>query len=246
MDLIKFLSRGHIKASEFVPSILKRLLRLVMKKIHLPYEFVDGLPVSRESLNIVDVGANRGQFCEKLLISYPNAKILAIEPQANLAENLLNKFQSDKLIVRQCGFGESNYMHNLNIMSESGASSFKKQHEKHSKTNPHLHLIKTSIVDVRKGSEVIEEVFGSEDIFLIKIDVEGFELNCLKGLSSIFTKIKFILIEISSTRTDSYAHEILNILNLLSETHDLMNLNDVIRNEKGWIIQADFLFKRND
>jgi FkbM family methyltransferase len=219
---------------------------LFKKKIRIPYEFVEGLPISQEYLNIVDIGANKGQFCEKLLISYPNAKILAIEPQVSLAKDLLNKFKTDRLIVKQCGFGESNYRHNLNIMSESGASSFKDQHLKHSKTNPHLRLINTINVDVRKGSEVIEEVFSGENIFLIKIDVEGFELNCLKGLSSIFTRIKFILIEISSVRADSYAREILDILNLLSETHDLVSLNDIIRDKKGWIVQADFLFKLND
>ena len=42
--------------------------------------------------------------------------------------------KTDRLIVKQCGFGEANYNHNLNIMSESGASSFKDQHVKHSKT----------------------------------------------------------------------------------------------------------------
>ncbi len=246
MNLIKLLSKGHIRPDELVPSIFNRLLRLCKKKIRIPYEFVEGLPISEEYLNIVDIGANKGQFCEKLLISYPNAKILAIEPQVNLAKDLLNKFKTDRLIVKQCGFGEDNYRHNLNIMSESGASSFKDQHVKHSKTNPHLHLINTSNVDVRIGSEVIEEVFGPKNIFLIKIDVEGFELNCLKGLSSIFTKIKFILIEISSVRTDSYAREILDILNLLSQTHDLISLNDIIRDDKGWIVQADFLFKLND
>jgi len=246
MNLIKFLSRDHISPAEFVPSIFNRLLRLAKKKIRIPYEFVEGLPISGDFLNIVDVGANKGQFCEKLLISYPNAKILAIEPQANLANDLLNKFKTDRLIVKQCGFGDANYNHNLNIMSESGASSFKDQHVKHSKTNPHLHLINISNVNVRKGSEVIAEVFNDENIFLIKMDVEGFELNCLKGLSSIFTKVKFILIEISSVRTDSYAREILDILNLLSQTHDLVSLNDIIRDEKGWIVQADFLFKLND
>jgi FkbM family methyltransferase len=246
MNFIKFLSRGHIKPAEFVPSILNRLLRLIKKKIRVPYEFVEGLPISAESLNIVDIGANRGQFCEKLLISYPNAKILAIEPQVELADELVRKFNSDRLIVKQCGFGEANYRHDLNIMSESGASSFKDQHAKHSKINPHLSLISTSTVDVKKGDDVIGEVFGAENIFLVKIDVEGFEVNCLKGLSSSLSKIKFILIEISSVRADSYIHDVIEILNLLVSTHDLVSLSDIIRDEKGWIVQADYLFKRND
>jgi FkbM family methyltransferase len=212
----------------------------------MPYEFVEGLPISKEYLYIVDVGANKGQFCEKLLISYPNAKILAIEPQANLARNLSSNFQGDRLVVRQCGFGEANYKKKLNILSESGASSFKNQHAKHSKSNPHLNLIKTSIVDVRKGSEVIEEVFNKKNIFLVKIDVEGFEINCLKGLLPSLPRIKFILIEISSVRADSFAREIIDILNLLYKTHDLLNLHDIIRDENGRIIQADFLFKIND
>jgi FkbM family methyltransferase len=245
MNIIGFLSNGHIKGAELIPSIAIRIFRLVKKKLGIQYQFVQGLPISNEKLNIVDVGANKGQFCEKLLISYPNAKVLAIEPQTDLAFQLLNKFATDRLIVRQCGLGEANYKDKLNVMSESGASSFKRQHIKHSKTNPHLTLVNTTTVEIRKGDDVINEVFRNEDIFLAKIDVEGFELNCLKGLQKCLPRINFILIEISSVRTDSYLKDILSIMDILSKTHDFISLNDIVYDEKGWIVQADYLFKLN-
>jgi hypothetical protein len=47
-------------------------------------------------------------------------------------------------------------------------------------------------------------------------------------------------------RADSYIHDVIEILNLLASTHDLVSLSDIIRDEKGWIVQADYLFKRND
>ena len=66
--------------------------------------------------------------------------------------------------------------------------------------------------EITTVSDIIDE-YKIKNIDLIKIDVEGFELNVLKGIrSEHFKIIKKIFIEIENFRNDNNKNDILKIL----------------------------------
>lgn len=78
---------------------------------------------------------------------------------------------------------------------------------------------------------------------LMKIDVQGFELEVLKGSVELFDNIDYILIEVSFVQLytgQALANEIVEFL--LKHNYNLIGLYNMTYNN-GIAIQADFFFK---
>ena len=77
---------------------------------------------------------------------------------------------------------------------------------------------------------------------LIKLDVQGFEKNVLMGSRKNLKKIKYILIELSSSEIYKNQHTEKNIINFLKKKNfkiiKKINKNYISKN----IYQSDFLF----
>jgi FkbM family methyltransferase len=137
-----------------------------------------------------DVGANVGNKTEKFL-SY-GASVICIEPQTYCNSILESKFSTNekvKIIKTALGSSESTSSmfisdhHTLSTMSSDFMSETKKQRFKN------VVWGKEEIVTVSTLDNMIK-TFGIPKY--CKIDVEGYEVEILKGLS---TKIKYISIE---------------------------------------------------
>ena len=188
--------------------------------------YLDNL--KKGNVNILDVGANKGQSIDFFLKVNPNASFDAFEPNKKLFLHLQDKYKSAKNISLH-NFGVSNIKGELvfheNILDET--STFEtlnldsKYLEKKAKV---LGVSKESIivdsykVPVIRLADFLKENPGKE-YDILKIDVEGHELQCLQGLFSdekeIFP-IRFIQLE--SHNDDMYLsnnqhHEIEAILN---------------------------------
>lgn len=183
--------------------------------------------LKNQKINILDVGANKGQSIDFFLKINPDNEIDAFEPNKKLFVYLQNKYKGVKN-VRLHNVGISHIRGQLvfheNILDET--STFEKLNldskylEKKAKI---LGVIKENIiveryyVDVIRLSDfLLENADRMYDI--LKIDVEGHEYHCLKGLFSPEQKklpIKYIQLE--SHNDDMYLsnnrhHEIQELL----------------------------------
>ncbi len=173
-DLIKlFLGRRLMRYLAFNQKS-KSLKQLIVKRRLFYLQFLKNGDL------FFDVGANNGNRIEPIVDS--GIRIVAIEPQEICATNLRRWF-GDKIQVIQKGLGEEEETRTMHISNINVLSSF--SDEWIEKTN-NSGRFNNACWPMDKQVEMITldiliEEFGVPKF--IKIDVEGFELEVLKGLS---------------------------------------------------------------
>lgn len=163
--------------------------------------------LTNNEVNILDVGANKGQSIDFFLDVNPNAKINAFEPNRKLFLYLQNKYKTNKNIQLH-NLGVSNIKGELefyeNILDETSTFEELNLDSKYLEKKARLLGISKEdiIVDNYKVNviSILDFLDDNPNIFfdVLKIDVEGHELQCLQGLFSKEKKvfpIKYIQLE---------------------------------------------------
>lgn len=139
---------------------------------------------------IFDIGANTGNYIDYCLSRYPRSIIIGVEANDNLAKYLEQKFYNNKniIIINHVVSSINNidinfYISNINTISTASKewiekSRFSMQHKWDS-------IVQKKTITLDK----MIDSYGKPD--LIKIDVEGHELEVIKGLSSKQSEICF-------------------------------------------------------
>ena len=179
----------------------------------LTYSFEKKLIKKIKSTNInpkliIDAGAHIGAYSEIFLKNFSTIKkIYCFEPQINIFKILKKKFlKTKKVQCKNIALGEKNKIEYFNIGYHQRSSSFL-----HSNSSNLFYKIKSiilfgkvsNLVKYRSAIHVksIDNIFKKNTIIdILKIDVEGYELNVLKGSLNLIknNKIKLIIIEITS------------------------------------------------
>ena len=143
---------------------------------------------------IVDGGANKGRLTAKLLELFPRAQVLAFEPIPRLARKLSKRFaQEPRVVVRQLALGSLRSVLTLNVLASATCSSLLEPsgiRDKHA--DKPMGIAQTVSVDVVRLDEELE---SPPDI--IKLDLQGFELEALKGAEVLLTGVRAVLCEVS-------------------------------------------------
>jgi FkbM family methyltransferase len=144
---------------------------------------------------IVDCGANVGNTIDIFLKQYISPTIYAYEPNPDLFEDLKKKYSAIKnIIIKPCAVGSVSRQISFHIINKGDSSSILNP----SNTFKFYHGNKADIEQtievqmVRLDKEMIEE--GSIDI--LKLDLQGYELEALKGCGKILERVKIITTEI--------------------------------------------------
>jgi len=93
----------------------------------------------------------------------------------------------------------------------------------------------------------IDEVVESVDLpCLMKIDVQGYELQVLQGAEQLLPKVEHLVVECSFTELylgQALAGEVVAYLH--ERGYRLTGIYDLKRDRLGFCLQADFLFQRH-
>jgi len=207
------------KIIDYFKLILKNIIKNVIAKILIRFEFLDVLikygkgigwnsPLKSEVEFLVgknkdpfilfDIGANIGNYSKIVTELYPQSYVYSFEPSKITFEMLsknLEKFDNVKPI--QLAFGDTKKKMNLySNFAGSGMASLNKRNL----SNSEIIFSRSEIVNVL----TLDDWSATNDIFpdYIKIDVEGFELSVLKGAVKTLQKVKAVQFEFGGTVID--------------------------------------------
>lgn len=194
---------------------------------------------------VIDIGANVGQFSLLCKIVHPNASIHAFEPLGKAADTFLKVLghEPDVYVYRHAIGSEASEKY-MNVTARADSSSLLAP-DAQSRIFPGTHAVSQEAVRVLP----LQDVLRREDISspaLLKIDVQGYEGEVLKGCERLLENFDWIYCEASFLelyRGQPLADEIIAWLaargfRLVSINCDGSSLHD------GKTIQADFLFWR--
>lgn len=161
------------------------------KKALLKFDFYEKIRFLKKLLKpndlIFDVGANVGKTAE--IYDFLKCKIICFEPQPECFNILKMKFKDNQnIILEQIGLGAKNESIDLYLCHSNTISTFSKQWVEKSRFTKNHIWDKTIKAKIFTLNEMIDK-YGKPKF--IKIDVEGYEYNVLKGLTKPIDLISF-------------------------------------------------------
>jgi FkbM family methyltransferase len=193
--------------------------------------------------SLIDIGANKGQFSLIAKNINPNLTIYAFEPLSTPA----NKFET---LFR----GNSNItLHKVAISDTEGESIIHVSQKEDSSSLLPIGKLQNQIFPGTKESHTetiitkrLDSVLSKDQITapaLLKLDVQGFELQALRGCETLLDCFEHIYVECSFVELyegQSLAHEVIAFLQ--ERNFKLKGIYNTYYDKDGIAIQADFLF----
>ena len=230
---------------------ISKLLKLFKNKIWFK-GLINNIAANVELENLIenlefdtvfDIGSNKGQFILLVEKKFPNKKIYSFEPLSENIEKQKNFFKKKKNIsFHTIAIGNLVGKKEFYITKIKDSSSFLKVTNYNNKD---YSVVEKRIVKVNSLDEIIKMADFPQNI-LVKIDVQGFELNVLKSGKEFLSKIKYIIIEVS----DKILYEnqpLSKEITLFLEKNNFLLLkeNKPDKINKTDIFQKDILFVNN-
>ena len=247
-------------AESRLPRSTRKIVRLASKALRALFH-----PVSRRALRkgvapafehrsvlteleigtVIDVGANRGQFALSALISNKDVRIVSFEPIPEAASVFEQIFAGrTEIDLRTMAIGSSPGRVPIHISASDDSSSLLPISDLQVRTFPGTE--QRDVYDVEVSTLDIElEPESLEGPVLLKLDVQGFELEVLKGATQTLGRTDFVYCEVSFAEfydNQPLASEIIDFLDL--EGFSLSRVSQVTRDVSGSVMQADLLFER--
>lgn len=149
---------------------------------------------------MIDVGSHEGEFISRFLNNKKINKFYCFEPNKKLFNKLFQKYRNEKRItVYKKAFGDNISTKKLflsNLTYNSTMSSFNKE-SNYLKFKNFLIKDQKNQKFARVKQDTFDNFFKKKNIkkSFLKIDVEGYEYNVLKGSSKKIKDVKYLLIE---------------------------------------------------
>jgi len=147
---------------------------------------------------ILDVGANSGQFAIRMFQAGWPGRIVSFEPLSSAHASLqkLAKDHSSWDVAPRMALGSSNGSASINIARNSQSSSLLPMLDRHLKAAPDSAYVGTEHVQVMALRDVVDQVSVSSR-FILKMDVQGFEGEVLRGVGDVLSRCPIIFTEVS-------------------------------------------------
>jgi len=186
-----------------LPLLPKRLFNMPLYNRGAYSEFVTwiyllGLNSARW---IVDVGANHGDFAEAAAAYFPEANILLVEPLPQLHDELQRRCarHSGKWLLEKFAAGAEEDLLPLHVAADQDAiGSLAGFSSEYQRLNPQSKITQISC-KVRQLDAIAAER-NISCIDLLKIDVEGFEFEVVKGAVRALELSRALIVEVSLVR----------------------------------------------
>lgn len=200
---INIFSSGILRFSQLIERLLSRLQGKGWGTASIKSEVKSCLRLLKgHQLKVaVDIGANQGKYTEELMRFCPYLEHHIFEPSSINFSRLQRLFLGKNVYVNH--FALSNESGNFDLHSDSPGSPLA------SLTRRKLDHLKISMTEIEKVKVERFDIYWSkfnrdwQFIDLVKIDVEGHELNVLYGFGDLIQRVKLIQFEFGGCNIDT-------------------------------------------
>ena len=205
---------------------------------------VEHAPVlSNKLLTIIDIGANRGQFTLAARV-LSDARVISFEPLPIPAHTFQKIFKGDeKVRLHIAAIGKSLERKIIHLSKRDDSSSLLEISDMQSDLFPGTHEV--GILEIQVGRLI--DFCNAEEILkpaMLKLDVQGFELQALQGCIDLINKFDFVYCECSFVelyKNQNLADKVIEYLADLG--FKLTGIYNPAYDHEGRCIQGDLLFQ---
>jgi len=148
---------------------------------------------------VLDVGANVGQYAQRLRRHGYRGRIVSFEPLADAHADLVRRAASDPLweVGPRMALGEREGEVELEVSAESDMSSVLPQTPLLRRVSPSSAVAHRETVPMRRLDRVAPEWLRPDDRPLLKIDTQGYEARVLDGAGGLIERLAGVQLELS-------------------------------------------------
>lgn len=196
--------------------------------------------------SIIDVGANKGQFTQAALTTFPGVTILCVEPLPDLAGRLRRRFAGESQVE----------IFATALSNESGPITFYRNRYTQVSSalsiaadNNHPDYQQSAATEITVPCARLDDIVTRSELsppVLLKLDVQGYEQQVLKGAARTLEVIDWVVLECAFVQL--YEEQA-----LFDDTHAALNGAGykvvaplaINQSPDGRIIEMDVLYARN-
>ena len=200
--------------------------------------------LNRPLATVVDIGANRGQFALAVR-AITGARVISFEPLPEVATIYRKVFSDDPEVkLHEVAIGEKSERKLIHLSARDDSSSLLEIGDAQSHHYPGTQEVGT--LEVKVGA--LDEFVTKEEVIrpaMLKLDVQGFELQALAGCKNLIGNFDCIYCECSFVelyKNQKLAGEVIAYLQLLG--FGLSGIYNPSYDRDGNCIQADLLFEQ--
>ncbi len=184
---------------------------------------------------VVDVGAFRGDWTVLVKQVFPDAEVLMVEPQARLRsrlEDLCRRY--DGIHYRSALLGAAEGTEVVFSEMATGSSVFEERSPVPRTYTP----MRATTLDTATA-----DACGWDRIDLLKLDVQGYELEVLKGATSYLPRCELVLLEASLIPVNRGCPLVDEVIAFMrARGFRLLDICSLLRRRDGALWQVDLLF----
>lgn len=237
--------RSRLRTSSFARSV--RELQISIKEIsETPFKSIARNLKNFQITSLIDVGANVGQFGIDIRRNGFNGLIVSYEPVQEIYQELsqtIKRYQPWKAFQMGLGATESELM--INVSGNSGlSSSILEMGSLHLQNFPDSATVAKQRISISTIDKQLEAIGLKPQEIMLKLDVQGFEDEVLKGASKSLSNIPFCYLEVSIYPLYEGEKPFLPILiELSNHGHEVIDVFRGIKAKDGRLLQLDILTK---
>jgi FkbM family methyltransferase len=204
---------------------------------------------SREISLVLDVGANEGQYARQLRGLGYRGRIVSFEPLTEAFAALELAAAQDPLWeCRRLALGSDDGSAEINIAGNSASSSLLEMKDRQLESAPEARYVGTERVELARLDSIWTDLVRDGDRVYLKLDVQGLELEVLKGAEGSLPGVSCVQAELSFIPLYEGAPDYLELIeHLRSRGFNLAGLEEGHDDRRtGEMLQADGIFVRAD
>lgn len=244
VNSLAFFSKQLLRLKKLCVILRQPSLRRAFIKFRVMAGVEHKAALSRPLATVVDIGANRGQFALAAR-AISGAKVVSFEPLPDVAVLFENVFSGDSMAkLHVAAIGEKSERKMIHLSARDDSSSLLEIGEAQSEYFPGTHEVGT--LEVAVGT--LDQFMGEDEIVrpaMLKLDVQGFELQALAGCESLIGNFDYIYCECSFVKLYKNQKLAWNVVDYLrSRGFVIAGIYNSSYDHDGNCIQADMLFKK--